>query len=319
MWQSTMDWQTAKLRAEVLHKIRGFFHKRDVIEVETPNLSQHTVTDVHLDAFESQYQFPLGKKPLYLQTSPEYAMKRLLASGYGAIYQITKAYRDEAYGRHHNPEFTMLEWYRPNFDHLQLMDEVEALLTLVLKTEKAEKFTYQQVFLIHTNIDPLETDKATLKDFLNSHDISDDWLMSTDCIDTLLQFIFSQFVETKIGKTTPCFVYDFPISQASLAVQSETDPRVAHRFECYYKGIELVNGFNELTDAKIQESRFEVDNIQRLALAKHEKPLDTLLLAALSSGMPQCSGVALGVDRLVMLALDIDDITNVLSFTIENA
>ncbi|WDE02017.1 elongation factor P--(R)-beta-lysine ligase [Thalassomonas actiniarum] len=319
-WQATLQWQDARQRAKVLQQIRSFFIARDVVEVETPLLSQGTITDLHLDAFSTRYDYLCeGSASLYMQTSPEFAMKRLLASGYGDIFQLCKAFRDEAHGSHHNPEFTILEWYRLGFDHFQLMSEVGDLLEQVLACKPATKISYQQVFLDKVNIDPLETSTAELLTLIKAHDKCSDWLLQEQDIDTLLQFVFSEIIEPEIGLEAPCLVYHFPASQASLAKISADDSRVAERFECYYLGLELANGFNELTDAEIQTKRFHQDNAKRLASGKGEKPLDERFICALEHGLPDCAGVALGVDRLVMLALKKDKIKNVLSFAVDQA
>ncbi len=291
-WQPTLSWQNAQKRAVVLQKIRAFFAERKVIEVETPALSQGTVTDVYLDAFECQYNFLADSSSeravtLFLQTSPEFHMKRLLASGYGCIFQIAKAFRHEESGNNHNPEFTLLEWYRIGFDQFDLMHEVAELLKVVLGGNKALFTSYQDIFIKTVSVDPL----------IANFDV----------------------IEPTIGIDEPQFVYDFPVAQASLANRSIDDPRVAQRFECYFKGIELVNGFNELTDATEQVARFEEDNAKRKVQGLVVKPIDKNFIAALKHGLPQCSGVALGVDRLVMLALDIKKISEVQSFSIERA
>ena len=323
-WQATLTWQNAQKRAAVLQQIRQFFAERKVVEVETPALSQGTVTDVYLDAFTCKYNF-LADSPadqsaeLYLQTSPEFHMKRLLASGYGCIFQIAKAFRHEESGRNHNPEFTMLEWYRIGFDQFDLMHEVADLLKLVLEGNKALFSSYQDIFINTVSVDPLATTFAELVGVLNKHDKSADWIVEMNDPDLLLQFIFTEIIEPTIGIDQPQFIYDFPIAQASLAKRSSDDPRVAQRFECYFKGIELVNGFNELTDANEQVARFEEDNAKRAAQGLPIKPIDKNFIAALQHGLPQCSGLALGIDRLVMLALDIKEISEVQSFSIERA
>lgn len=323
-WQATLTWKNAQKRAIVLQQIRKFFAERKVVEVETPALSQGTVTDVYLDAFTCKYNF-LADSPadqsadLYLQTSPEFHMKRLLASGYGCIFQIAKAFRHEESGNNHNPEFTMLEWYRIGFDQFDLMHEVADLLKLVLGGNKALLSSYQDIFIQTVFIDPLTATFDELVEVLNKHDKSADWLIAMQDADLLLQFIFTEIIEPTIGIDQPQFIYNFPIAQASLARVSIDDSRVAQRFECYYHGIELVNGFNELTDANEQLSRFEQDNAQRAAQGLPVKPIDKNFIAALNHGLPQCSGVALGIDRLVMLALDSTDIKETLSFTVENA
>jgi len=318
-FKSTLDWETAQKRADILRKIRHFFYNRNVIEVETPALSQGTVTDQYLDAFKCTYKYlssPSFNTSMYLQTSPEFSMKRLLASGYGDIYQICKAFRNEQAGNHHNPEFTILEWYRLGFDHMQLMAEVSELLMLILSCKKPIQISYQQLFLKYTAIDPLNTSHSELLNLLKIHNKLSDWLIKELNIDVLLQVVLSEIIEDKIGKEQPCFIYNFPCSQASLAQLSCDDPRVAERFECYYQGVELVNGFNELTDAKVQLARFEQDNIHRKQNNLVEKPIDTHLISALKSGLPQCSGVALGVDRLIMLACNKRKIEKVISFPI---
>lgn len=323
-WQPTMDWQNAKQRAHILAQIRSFFLALDIIEVETPLLSHATVTDVHLDAFSTLYNYSAESHcdestNLYAQTSPEFAMKRLLASGYGCCYQICKAFRHEQQGRYHNPEFTMLEWYRVGFDHFQLMDEVAELLRSVLGCQQVERISYQELFIREVAIDPLMTNRDELIRIISAHDKLSDWLEQEDCLDTLLQFIMAELIEPNIGDNKPCFVYNFPASQASLAKISLKDPRVAERFECYFKGIELANGFHELTDVAQQKLRFEQDNQTRTTLGKIEQDIDQHFISALEHGLPACAGVALGIDRLVMLALTVNKIDQVITFPIVNA
>jgi len=323
-WQPTMDWQNAKQRAHILAQIRSFFLALDIIEVETPLLSHATVTDVHLDAFSTLYNYSAESHcdestNLYAQTSPEFAMKRLLASGYGCCYQICKAFRHEQQGRYHNPEFTMLEWYRVGFDHFQLMDEVAELLSSVLGCQQVERISYQELFIREVAIDPLMTNRDELIRIISAHDKLSDWLEQEDCLDTLLQFIMAELIEPNIGDNKPCFVYNFPASQASLAKISLKDPRVAERFECYFKGIELANGFHELTDVAQQKLRFEQDNQTRTTLGKIEQDIDQHFISALEHGLPACAGVALGIDRLVMLALTVNKIDQVITFPIVNA
>jgi lysyl-tRNA synthetase class 2 len=319
-----MNWEDAKQRGGILNKIRSFFHTKNIIEVETPSLSLGTVTDPFLDAFTSQYHYLSDSSinnasQLYMQTSPEFHMKRLLASGYKCIYQICKAFRHEDFGRHHNPEFTILEWYRLGFNQHSLMTEVNELLSDVLGTENCEKITYQALFIKLVNIDPLSTNFTELYDVIMEKNKGADWLYESNDCDLLLQFIFSEIIEVNIGKTMPCFVYNFPIAQASLAKVCPIDNRVAQRFECYFKGLELANGFNELTDVEIQINRFTEDNKKRTALGLPERDIDKNFTDALHSGLPQCSGVALGVDRLMMIALNKTSIEDVITFPIEKA
>ena len=319
-WQPTSTHQTRVARASLLKTIRTFFEDRQVLEVDTPLLSSATVTDVHLDAFQTQFDHAASGKPqmLWLQTSPEYAMKRLLCAQSGPIYQVCKAFRHEGQGRYHNPEFTMLEWYRPGFDHIALMDEVDALLVATLACEPAEKVSYQQVFLTTTHIDPLTISQPDLVSALTHFDI-DIAAPQTLNSDSLLQLIFSLVIEPKIGAERPVMVYGFPASQAALAKVNTHDPRTADRFEVYFKGIELANGFYELQDASEQRNRFDTDNKQRLAAGLPEKPVDAHLLQALESGLPDCAGVALGIDRLLMLKTGASSISDVISFPVANA
>ena len=201
---------------------------------------------------------------LYLMTSPEYHMKRLVVAGCGPVYQLCRSFRNEEMGRHHNPEFTMLEWYRPHYDMYRLMNEVDDLLQQVLDCSPAESLSYQQTFQRHLEIDPLSADKTQLREVAAKLDLSNIADTEEDR-DTLLQLLFTMGVEPHIGKDKPTFVYHFPASRASLAQISTEDHRVAERFEVYYKGIELANGFHELTDAREQQQRFEQDNRKRAA------------------------------------------------------
>ena len=323
-WQPSMSWENAQKRAAVIATVREFFNVRNVLEVETPALSQGTVTDVYLDALTCEYNFLAESSidesdTLYLQTSPEYHMKRLLASGYGCIYQIAKAYRHEEFGRYHNPEFTMLEWYRIGFNQFDLMSEVVELLKSVLACNEPLLTSYQDIFIKTVAIDPLTATFNELCELLTQHEKSADWLIESGDTDQLLQFIFTEIIEPTIGINEPQFIYNFPVAQASLAKISEDDSRVAERFECYYQGIELANGFNELTDANEQLKRFQEDNSKRQAQGLPERPIDKRFIAALSHGLPQCSGVALGIDRLVMLAIDAKSISEVQSFRMDRS
>ncbi|WP_394223698.1 elongation factor P--(R)-beta-lysine ligase [Alteromonas gracilis] len=319
-WQPTTTHSARQARAELLRTIREFFYTRKVLEVETPLLSSGTVTDEHLDGFNTTFNFAASGQPtqLYLQTSPEYAMKRLLCAQSGSIYQICKAFRHEGEGRWHNPEFTMLEWYRLGFDHFALMNEVDALLQETLATLPSDKMTYQQAFQTYLNIDPLcasddELLTAMLEQKIDIHEPQD---LS---FDSKLQLLFSYCIEPKIGSEKPCFVYDFPASQAALAKLSAADNRVAERFEVYFKGAELANGFNELSEAKEQRARFEVDNEKRKASGLAVKPIDEHFLSALEAGLPSCAGVALGVDRLLILKIEAAHIRDVISFPVSRA
>ena len=319
-WQPSASIPNLLKRAAIMAEIRRFFADRGVLEVETPCMSQATVTDIHMVPFETRFVGPGHSegRNLYLMTSPEYHMKRLLAAGCGPVFQLCRSFRNEEMGRHHNPEFTMLEWYRPCYDMYRLMNEVDDLLQQVLECQPAESLSYQQAFQRYLELDPLSADKAQLRDAAAKLDLSN-VADSEEDRDTLLQLLFTFGVEPQIGQDKPTFVYHFPASQASLAQISTEDHRVAERFEVYYKGIELANGFHELTAAREQQQRFERDTRQRAARGLPQQPIDLNLLAALEAGLPDCSGVALGVDRVIMLALGAESLAEVLAFPVDRA
>ncbi|MFW8650400.1 elongation factor P--(R)-beta-lysine ligase [Vibrio diabolicus] len=314
-WQPTASIDQLRQRATLIASIRQFFADRQVMEVDTPAMSHATVTDIHLHTFQTEFVGPgyADGSKLFFMTSPEFHMKRLLAAGSGCIYQINKAFRNEENGRYHNPEFTMLEWYRVGFDHHKLMDEMDDLLQLVLKCGAAQRMTYQQAFIDVLGVCPLEGSMMELKAAASKLGLSDIAEPEEDR-DTLLQLLFSVGVEHKIGQDVPAFVYDFPASQAALAKINPQDHRVADRFEVYFKGIELANGFHELDNPKEQLARFEQDNAKRLDMGLKPQPIDYHLISALEAGLPDCAGVALGIDRLIMLALGCDHIDQVTAF-----
>jgi lysyl-tRNA synthetase class 2 len=314
-WQPSASIAVLKQRALILQKIRQFFAVRDVLEVDTPALSHVAVTDEHLHSFSTQFNHPFSTQAstLYLQTSPEFAMKRLLCAGSGPIYQICKSFRNEEVGRFHNPEFTMLEWYRPGFNHLQLMAEIDELIHIVLGCDKAERVTYQNIFRQYLGCCPLTATLTDIKTLASRYGY-DNLAANENNKDTLLMLLFSQHVEPKIGQERPCFVMDFPASQAALAKINPTNPLVAERFELYFKGIELANGFHELTNGPEQLRRFEQDNAQRKNMGLDIMPIDKNFIAAINFGLPACAGVALGIDRLLMLALRCSEIDQVIAF-----
>lgn len=319
-WRPSAEMATLKSRAQLLGQIRLFFAKRDVLEVETPVLSQATVTDLHLHTFQTHFVGPgfAAGLPLFLMTSPEFHMKRLLAAGSGSIFQISKVFRNEEAGRYHNPEFTMLEWYRTDFDHHQLMDEMEQLLQHILSVTHCERETYQNAFAKILGFCPLDASLSQLKDAAKACGY-EGLAQDLDDRDSLLQLLFSEQVEPRIGQNVPVMVHDFPASQAALAKINPADPRVAARFEVYFKGVELANGFYELDDAAEQLARFEQDNAKRAQQNLAPQPIDHHLLAALQHGLPKCAGVAVGVDRLVMLALNKSHIDEVIAFPVGRA
>lgn len=323
-WRSAATLDTLKLRARVLARVRMFFAERNVLEVETPLLSAAATTDPHLTSLVTRYTgpaFPHGRA-LYLHTSPEFAMKRLLAAGAGSIYQLCKVFRDGEVGRLHNPEFTMLEWYRVDVGHHQLMDEVAALVACALDNRKpngVEKTTYRDAFIRHAGIDPHNASVAEFTECAQRHDVSVPNDMPHDSVDTWRDLLLTHIVEPQLGVGKMTFLYDYPASQAALAQVRPGNPPVAERFELYIEGVEIANGFHELADAAEQRWRFERDLSHRRALGLPETPIDQHLLNALTSGIPDCSGVALGVDRLIMVAANTTSIDDVLAFPLERA
>lgn len=308
----------------MLTQIRAFFAARGVLEVDTPLLSAHTVCDPHLDSLSTRYTGPGAPHgaTLYLQTSPEFAMKRLLASGAGPIYQICKAFRDGEAGRLHNPEFTLVEWYRPGFDHRQLMDEVNELVSALLCEHLAlassEHLSYQQAFMRHAGVDPHRAALDELQAALRAHGA----VCELAGRDALLDALLTHVVEPHLGQGRLCFIHDYPASQAALARLSAVpreDYLVAERFELYLNGIELANGFHELGDAAEQRQRFSAHNAARRHRGKPELPADEHLLAALAHGLPDSAGVALGLDRLLMLACGANHLAATLAFPLGRA
>lgn len=314
-WLPTASFKNLRLRAATIKTIRDFFSERGLLEVETPLLCHTSVTDPFIESIITSQSLGTNKeKQFYLQTSPEYAMKRLLAAGSGSIFQICKAFRQGDVGRLHNPEFTILEWYRIGYDHHQLMDEMDDLLQLILQTPKADRKTYKELFQSFFDIDPHNTSLAELKACAVAHNIN----VISDNVDrdTWLDLLRTHVIEPQLGSHQPCFIFDFPASQAALARVQTTNPPVASRFEVYFRGIELANGFHELQDASEQRKRFEKNLVERRKLQLSELPIDEFFLAALAHGLPDCSGVALGVDRLVMLANNKNKLADILSFDI---
>lgn len=317
-WQPSASIDTLKQRAAILATIRQFFAEREVLEVETPLLARYSVTDPHMDVLTADN--PLGgEPPYYLQTSPEYAMKRLLAAGSGAIYQLCKAFRRGETSSRHNPEFTMLEWYRPGFSLLDLMAEIEALLKTILGDELAvQRISYQQLFMDHLQFDPLQADSKTVEAIARQHlDIQ----MHSDCVDDWLNLLMAEVIEPQLKPRGAVFVYQYPASQAALSriERNQDGVPVAQRFELYVDGLELANGYAELTDAEEQRQRFMADQAVRAAQAKPHHEVDEFLLSAVSAGLPPCSGVALGLDRLIMRAIQASHITQVLAFSVDKA
>jgi len=314
-WRPSASADTLVIRARLLQRIRAFFQAREVLEVDTPLLSRAAVTDPHIETFVVQE--PQQGVPRYLHTSPEFAMKRLLAAGSGSIYQVCKVFRQGEAGRHHNPEFSMLEWYRLGFDHHQLMDEVESLLRELLDGYRTlaagQRLSYRAAFQQYVGLDPLSASVAELQAAVKQHGIEVIGLDETHK-DPWLDLLMTHVVEPALPPDGPVFIYDYPASQAALARIRQSEPPVAERFELYLDGMELANGFHELTDAQEQRQRFAADLAARKASGLPGVPADERFLAALEAGLPPCAGVALGIDRLVMLAAGVKSISEVLTF-----
>jgi lysyl-tRNA synthetase class 2 len=325
-WRPSAALEVLRLRARMLERIRAFFLARDVLEVETPALSVAATPDPALASLETRYTGPGAPhgQALYLHTSPEFAMKRLLAAGTGSVYQICKVFRDGEAGRLHNPEFTMLEWYRVGMDLHQLMGEVADLVTQVLAGGPAlrlpEQLTYREIFESRVGIDPHSATAADCAAAARTHGVNIPVdLFEHHDVAIWRDLLLSHLIEPDLGRDRLTFVYDYPASQASLAQIRPGHPPLAERFELYLNGIELANGFHELADVAEQRTRFERQLHARTASALPPVPLDQRLLAALTHGLPDCSGVALGIDRLVMLAAGAHSIHDVIAFPLERA
>jgi lysyl-tRNA synthetase class 2 len=304
-WRPSATLKTLEARAELYASVRAFFSARGVLEVDTPILSAHATVDRHIESF-STAAVPHTR---WLQTSPEFAMKRLLAAGSGPIWQISHVFRREESGRYHNPEFTLLEWYRPAFDHHCLMGEVEELLCgLGVAGAPFERLTYREAFQRYAGLDPFTAALDRLSRTVAVENVSAQQAQDRDF---WLDIIMSARVGPQLGVKAPVFLHDFPATQAALArVRGE----VAERFELFWQGIELANGFHELTDADEQQARFEADQGWRGARGHAVPPFDRHLVEALRSGVPPCAGVALGLDRLLMLQLQLPDVASTLAF-----
>jgi lysyl-tRNA synthetase class 2 len=300
----------------MLAAARAHFASRGVLEVETPALSRAAVSDVHLASVPAEVA---GLGRMYLQTSPEYAMKRLLAAGVGDCYQVCRVYRDGESGRWHNPEFTMIEWYRLGLDADGLMDDVETLVRAMLAPHRPlgpfERVPYREALRRTAGLDPACASAADVAAALTRHGVA----APSAGRDELLDLLVSTVAGPALGRGRGTFVHAYPASQAALARLDPQDPTVAERFELYLDGVELANGFHELADAKEQRARFAADLVERTRRGLPAPPLDERFLAALEAGLPDCSGVALGFDRLVMAALGLGSIEEAMAFTADRA
>jgi lysyl-tRNA synthetase class 2 len=321
-WRPTCSIEQLRLRAQLLANIRKFFDERSVLEVETPLLSHSSGTDPQLEFFTTEYCLSPRRQTLFLQTSPEFAMKRLLAAGSGSIYQIGKAFRNGESGRFHNPEFTMLEWYRVGFTLPQLLDEIAELIGILFSSQPLQatkRVRYQDVFVSYTGLDPLIFSYQDYCAFARESQLLEAVDICGHDLGLWLDFIFSHKVQPHLGENALCMVYEYPACQSSLAKINQYNPQLTERVEIFINGIELGNGYHELTDPEEQRTRFD----KELAIRQQKKlPVtikDNHLIAALESGLPECSGMAIGLDRLLMLLSGSQSIDDVLSFSIDSA
>lgn len=321
-WRPTASLDALRLRAELLTRVRQFFAAREFLEVETPLLSADTVVDRHLDPLSvvvpRDVRRPEIGRRMWLQTSPEFAMKRLLAAHRQAIYQVAKAFRADERGTLHNPEFTIVEWYRPGDDLAAGMKLLSDLAEVLLQRGAAETTTYRDAFVEHAGLDPLA---APLDELFAAVVRLGGGFLSNDAIDrdTLLDFLMSEIVAPQLGVERPLIVSHYPASQAALAALSPADPRTAERFELFVAGIELANGYHELLDADALIERARTNNAARAADGRQALPEGSRLVAAMRSGLPACAGCALGFDRVAMLAAGATSIDEVQAFPVDRA
>ncbi len=312
-----------KLRARLLRRLREFFDGRGFLEVETPVLSADTVVDRHLDPLRvtllDDPREPQVGRTLWLQTSPEFGMKRLLAAGATAIYQIAHVFRGGERGAWHNPEFTMVEWYRAGDGMPEGMQLLADFAHELLGMGAAQRLSYRQAFLAHAEVDPLTATGLELAEVARRRGLASPPGLDVADRDAWLDLLLVECVQPHLGQRRPTIVYDFPASQAALARVRDEDPPVAERFELFVRGVELANGYHELLDPDLLRTRNARSNQLRRADGKYTLPEDSRLLAAMQRGLPPCAGVALGFDRLVMLAAAATDIAQVLAFPVERA
>ena len=303
-----------KQKSELINQCRVFFLEKGYWEAETPIISRFASIEEHIDSVPA---YPLGdnKQSLYLVTSPEYFMKRLIAHGAGDCFQISKVFRQCEIGDLHNPEFTMLEWYKMNCDTDQLIDEIDELISLILKTKGHQKITYHDLFRQYTDVELDEFTLAMLPKLAgaSSAEVSDQMVTKQEGVD----YVFSFLIQPQLGWDQLLFVTDFPKDQASLALIN-MDGKTAQRFEAFYRGVELCNGYAELVDSDLLSDRFDEINQKRAILGKNTYEPDHELLNDLKGDFPPCCGVALGLDRLIMLALKQEKLSSVLAFPLEN-
>ncbi|MCL4109348.1 UNVERIFIED_CONTAM: hypothetical protein GTU68_038977 [Idotea baltica] len=319
-WQPTWHSSALQIRSIALRTIREFFQSRDYVEVTTPVISHDIVVDAHLHPFtvkDAGSENADSKDPLYLQTSPEAAMKRLLAAGSGSIFQICPVFRSAERGSRHNPEFTMVEWYGVGTNDADQMQLTEDLVIAVQASINEFSTSYEAAFESLAPESILQISNRSLRELCEKKC----QLQLPENIerDDLLNLLLAEGVERNLGTPTPEFLHSYPISQAALAVACDDDSRTARRFELYINGLELCNGYHELTDSDELVRRAAIENQRRESHAAEQLPGAPRLEAAMQHGLPECSGVALGFERLLMALLGADDIQHVLSFPIEIA
>ena len=309
-----------RLRAELYALVRRFFAERGVLEVETPILSMAGNTDPNIESLRLEFTGPksAGAATRWLRTSPEFPLKRLLATGIGDCYELGRVFRDGEAGIRHNPEFTMLEWYRVGWTHHQLMDEtaelLKAALALAGRRATVRDTSFRQLYLDKFGFDPMSAPEEELRSPLGVYDIDPAGLTRDDWLDLLM----THLIQPSIPANRILLVYDYPVSQCALARIRAGNPPVAERFEAYLGPLEVANGYHELNDADEQRARFELDVARRRARNAAAPEIDERLLAALPK-LPDCAGVALGIDRLLMALLGTDRIADVLAFPFERA
>ena len=322
-FQSSASLEVLAFRAEMLKRTRSFFDGRAFIEVQTPLLSADTVVDRHIDPIPvllpgDAFDLRQGRS-LWLQTSPEFAMKRLVASGAEAIYQISPAFRIGEVGEKHNPEFTMLEWYRCGdsyFDGMQLLSDFVAE---ILEVDPAEQIAMSAAFEQIAGFSPLMCTAAELRGRCDAHKLSVPDSIRADDWDSHFDILFTELVQPKLGEKKPVLIFDYPASQSALAKLRKATPPVAERFELFYRGTELANGYHELLDADELLQRNRTVNQQRSLDGKYELPIESRLLGAMRAGIRPCVGVAVGFDRLVMVGSEATSIREVLTFPTDTA
>jgi elongation factor P--(R)-beta-lysine ligase len=319
-WKPTANLKSLRLRADLYALIRRFFAERKVLEVETPVLSAAGNTDPNIESLSLEFTGPkaAGEPRRWLRTSPEFALKRLVAAGAGDCYELGKVFRDGEAGKRHNPEFTMLEWYRVGWDHHRLMDEtaelLKAAMALVGRRATVREFSFRQLYHDRFGFDPFTAPEEVLRSPLQVYDIDPSGLTRDDWLDLLM----THLIQPGIPPSRILLVYDYPPSQCALAKIRAGDPPVAERFEAYLGPLEVANGYHELVDATEQRARFQADVARRRARNAAAPPLDERLLAALPK-LPVCAGVALGVDRLLMALNGSERIADVVAFPFDRA